>query len=139
MSRVSSRIHRAAGILAAALAVGLAVFPATLRGQTSVPTKPAPAAAAAPAKPNPLRDVFFGETHIHTSWSFDAYVFGNTLAGPEDAYQFALGKPIRHPAGYMVQMKRPLDFAAVTDHSEYMGTIRLANDPHSDLSKLPSD
>ena len=145
MSRVSSRIHRAAGILAAALAVGLAVFPATLRGQTSVPTKPAPAApakpaasapaqspAAAPAKPNPLRDVFFGETHLHTSWSFDAYVFGNTLAGPEDAYQFALGKPIRHPAGYMVQIKRPLDFAAVTDHSEYMGTIRLANDPQSD-------
>ncbi len=150
MSRVSSRIHRGAGILAAALAVGLAVFPATLRGQTSVPTKPAPAApakpaasaraqspAAAPAKPNPLRDVFFGETHIHTSWSFDAYVFGNTLAGPEDAYQFALGKPIRHPGGYMVQIKRPLDFLAVTDHSEYMGTVRLANDPQSDLSKLP--
>jgi peptidyl-prolyl cis-trans isomerase C len=126
MSRVSSRIHRAAGILAAALAVGLAVFPATLRGQTSVPTKPAPAApakpaasaraqspAAAPATPNPLRDVFFGETHLHTSWSFDAYVFGNTLAGPEDAYQFALGKPIRHPAGYMVQIKRP---AKVEDH-----------------------
>ena len=150
MSRVSSRIHMSAGILAAALAVGLAVFPATLRGQTSVPAKPAPAApakpaasapaqspAAAPTKPNPLRDVFFGETHLHTSWSFDAYVFGNTLAGPEDAYQFALGKPIRHPAGYMVQMKRPLDFAAVTDHSEYMGTIPLANDPQSDLSKLP--
>ena len=68
------------------------------------------------AQGNPLRDVFFGETHIHTSWSFDAYVFGNTLTGPEDAYQFALGKPIRHPAGYMVQLKRPLDFAAVTDH-----------------------
>ena len=62
------------------------------------------------AEKNPLRDVFFGETHIHTSWSFDAYVFGNTLTGPEDAYQYALGKPIRHPAGYMVQMKRPLDF-----------------------------
>ena len=89
------------------------------------------------AEKNPLRDVFFGETHIHTSWSFDAYVFGNTLTGPEEAYQFAMGKPIRHPAGYMVQIKRPLDFEAVTDHSEYMGTVRLANDPQSDLSKLP--
>ena len=89
------------------------------------------------AEKNPLRDVFFGETHLHTSWSFDAYVFGNTLTGPEEAYQFAMGKPIRHPAGYMVQIKRPLDFVAVTDHSEYMGTIRLANDPQSDLSKLP--
>ena len=89
------------------------------------------------AEKNPLRDVFFGETHVHTSWSFDAYVFGNTLSGPEEAYQYALGKPIRHPAGYMVQIKRPLDFEAVTDHSEYMGTVRLANDPRSDLSKLP--
>ena len=89
------------------------------------------------AERNPLRNVYFGETHVHTSWSFDAYVFGNTLAGPEDAYQYALGKPIRHPAGYMVQIKRPLDFLAVTDHSEYMGTVRLANDPQSDLSKLP--
>ncbi len=86
---------------------------------------------------NPLRDAFFGETHIHTSWSFDAFVFGNTVTGPEEAYQFAMGKPIRHPAGYMVQIKRPLDFEAVTDHSEYMGTVRLANDPQSDLSKLP--
>ena len=84
-----------------------------------------------------LRDVFFGETHLHTSWSFDAYVFGNTHAGPEEAYQYALGKPIKHPGGYMVQIKRPLDFAAVTDHAEYMGTVRLANDPQSDLSKLP--
>ena len=58
------------------------------------------------AERNPLRDVFFGETHIHTAWSFDAYVFGNTLAGPEEAYQFALGKPIRHPAGFMVQASR---------------------------------
>ena len=94
-------------------------------------------AMLAHAEKNPLRDVFFGETHLHTSWSFDAYVFGNTLAGPEEAYQYALGKPIRHPAGYMVQIKRPLDFLAVTDHSEYMGTVRLANDPQSDLSKLP--
>ena len=78
------------------------------------------------AQKNPLRDVFFGETHLHTSWSFDAYVFGNTLAGPEEAYQYALGKPIKHPAGYMVQLKRPLDFQAVTDHSEYMGTVRLS-------------
>jgi len=83
------------------------------------------------AEKNPLRDVFFGETHIHTSWSFDAFVFGNTLAGPEEAYQYAMGKAIRHPGGYMVQMKRPLDFEAVTDHAEYMGTVPLANDPTS--------
>ena len=89
------------------------------------------------AEKNPLRDVFFGETHVHTSWSFDAFVFGTTMAGPEDAYQYALGKPVKHPGGYLVQLKRPLDFEAVTDHAEYMGTLPLANDPQSDLSKLP--
>ena len=89
------------------------------------------------AESNPQKDVFFGQTHIHTSWSFDAYVFGNTFTGPEESYQFALGKPIKHPAGYMVKLKHPLDFQAVTDHAEYAGTIKLANEPGSAISKLP--
>jgi Protein of unknown function (DUF3604) len=79
------------------------------------------------AQETPQRDVFFGETHVHTSWSFDAYVFGNMVTGPEDAYKYALGQPIKHPAGYEVQIKRPLDFLAVTDHSEYAGTLRLSS------------
>ena len=85
----------------------------------------------------PERNVYFGQTHVHTSWSFDAYVFGNTVTGPEDAYKYALGQPIKHPGGYMVKLKRPLDFEAVTDHAEYAGTVRLANDPGSAISKLP--
>ena len=72
-------------------------------------------------QPNPERNAYFGETHIHTSWSFDAYVFGNMKAGPEDAYKFAMGQPIEHPAGYEVKITRPLDFMAVTDHAEYVG------------------
>ena len=53
--------------------------------------------AVAPAWPqerNSERNAYFGETHIHTSWSFDAYVFGNTKAGPEDAYKFAIGQTL---------------------------------------------
>ena len=49
------------------------------------------------AQGNPERNVYFGQTHVHTSWSFDAYVFGNTVTGPEDAYKYALGQPIKHP------------------------------------------
>ena len=86
---------------------------------------------------NPDRNAYFGETHIHTSWSFDAYVFGNTKAGPEDSYKFAMGQPIDHPAGYKIKITRPLDFMAVTDHAEYVGTVSLANDPNSPISKLP--
>jgi hypothetical protein len=91
----------------------------------------------ASAQKNPLRDAYFGETHMHTSWSFDAYVFGNIKTGPEDAYKFAMGEPIEHPGGYQVKITRPLDFMAVTDHAEYAGTVRLANDPDSPISKLP--
>ncbi len=95
--------------------------------------------AASPgfAQSNLERNAYFGQTHIHTSWSFDAYVFGNTITGPEEAYKYALGQPVKHPGGYMVQLKRPLDFQAVTDHAEYVGTVRLANDPSSAISKLP--
>ena len=93
--------------------------------------------AASPgfAQGDPERNAYFGQTHVHTSWSFDAYVFGTTVTGPEEAYQFALGQPIKHPGGYMVQLKRPLDFQAVTDHAEYVGAIRLANDPGSAIEQ----
>ena len=92
-------------------------------------------AAAIPS--NPDRDVFFGQTHNHTSWSMDAFTIGNTLTGPAEAYQFAMGMPIKHPGGYEVKLNKPLDFQGVTDHSEYLGMIRLANDPTSPVSKLP--
>ncbi len=93
-------------------------------------------AAPARAGQNPLRQAYFGVTHVHTSWSFDAYVFGNRT-GPADAYNYALGKPIKHPMGYTIQLTHPLDWMAVTDHSEYAGTMPLANDPASAISKLP--
>ncbi len=89
------------------------------------------------AAPHPLKEVYFGETHLHTGWSFDAYLFGNKLTGPADAYKYAMGMPIKHPMGYDVQLKRPLDWVAVSDHSEYAGTVRLANEPGSAISKLP--
>ena len=94
-------------------------------------------AASTQAKRNPERDAFFGETHVHTSWSFDAYIFGNTQTGPADAYKYAMGEPIKHPLGYEIRITTPLDWMGVTDHSEYAGVTRLANDPNSPISKLP--
>ena len=47
-------------------------------------------ASPAFAQGNPERNVYFGQTHVHTSWSFDAYVFGTTMTGPEEAYKYAL-------------------------------------------------
>jgi Protein of unknown function (DUF3604) len=89
------------------------------------------------AQRNPDRNAYFGQTHSHTSWSLDAYIIGNHITGPEEAYKFSLGQPIKHPAGFDVKLRRPLDFHGVTDHSEYLGMIRLANDPSSPVSRLP--
>ena len=48
------------------------------------------------------------------------------------------GQPIKHPLGYDIKIDTPLDWAGVTDHSEYVGVIRLANKPGSPISKLPA-
>jgi len=83
------------------------------------------------------REAYYGETHVHTSWSFDAFTFGNTKTTPADAYEYAKGKPIEHPDGYQIKITTPLDWMGVTDHSEYAGVVQLANDPSSAFSKEP--
>ena len=96
------------------------------------------ASAAAPAlQPNPERNAYFGEEHIHTSWSVDAWVMGNRITGPDDAYKYAQGQTIKHPMGYDIKIETPMDFMGVTDHSEYVGVTKQANTPGSYVSKLP--
>src|SRR5262245_63785540 len=76
------------------------------------------------------RTPYFGDTHVHTTHSIDAVLF-NTLNTPRDAYRFAQGEPIGLPPydtqgnpARTIELDRPLDFAAVTDHSEVLGTQR---------------
>ena len=85
-------------------------------------------------EPNPDKNAYFGDLHVHTSNSFDAYTFG-TLASPSDAYRFAQGEAIPHPTGYEIQLKKPLDFYAVTDHAVFLGIIKEAADTSSEFSK----
>ena len=69
----------------------------------------------------PLRPLF-GDTHLHTSQSFDAIAFGDFL-GPDEAYQFARGREVISSTGQHARLSRPLDFLVVADHAENMGTM----------------
>ncbi|MFW2390584.1 MAG: DUF3604 domain-containing protein, partial [Polyangiales bacterium] len=75
--------------------------------------------AAVGAEPS---QVFWGDTHLHTSYSPDAYFFGNTTADPDTAYRYAKGLPVVHPYHRAkIQIGTPLDFLVVADHAEMMG------------------
>jgi hypothetical protein len=84
---------------------------------------------------NARRNVYFGDLHVHTTYSFDAFAFGTT-ATPYDAYRYAKGEPIKHPGGFDVQLREPLDFYAVTDHAMFLGLAKEAADTSTEFSKL---
>ena len=104
--------------------------------------------------PNPNKNLYWGELHIHTRESFDATLFGNTLS-IEDAYRFAMGETLKTAGGEAMQLSRPLDFVAITDHAEGFGTRThcqetglslsqraacwLANEPNPMIFKLLVD
>ena len=81
------------------------------------------------------RMALFGDLHVHTENSFDAFAFGS-LATPADAYRYAAGEAITHPSGFDIQLDRPLDFYAVTDHAMLMGVAKAASDPASAVGML---
>lgn len=84
----------------------------------------APAKPAREYSPNLTADypdrVYFGDTHLHTSYSVDAGMVGDRL-GPDEAYRFARGETVTASLGYKAKLRRPLDFLVVADHAESMG------------------
>ena len=84
---------------------------------------------------NPLKNAYFGETHVHTSFSLDAYIGGNRIT-PDGAYRFAKGEDVtvngqRHNIG------RPLDWVAVSDHAEFIGEMYSAQVPGAPGAENP--
>ena len=87
---------------------------------------------------DPLRQPFFGDTHVHTALSFDAWVQGSR-GRPDDAYRFAKGDEVGiQPFAEdgtpekVVRLERPLDFAVVTDHAELLGETRICGTPDAE-------
>jgi hypothetical protein len=115
-----------------ALAISAVLAGACKQPEPPAPTTTTPPAVAQPqvsdaaSQPestpaNPLRNAYFGETHMHTAFSLDAYIGGARLT-PADAYRFAKGEAATVD-GKAHQRKRPLDFVAVSDHAEYIGEM----------------
>jgi len=90
---------------------------------------PAEQAAATPAStPGAGSDnnLYWGDTHLHTSYSPDAYLMQNRSADPDTAYRYAKGYPVVHPYHKArIQIGTPLDFLVVSDHGEFMGVIPM--------------
>jgi len=137
---MSSRSRLAAAALSA-LALGCP--------QAEQPSRPEPAETEAPplapsGRPysdsreacrdrNPLRNPYFGDLHVHTALSMDASLW-DVRSTPDDAHRFARGEAIDFAgtAGpRRIQLERPLDFVAVTDHSEFLGEVSLCTRPDS--------
>ncbi len=71
------------------------------------------------------KQILWGDTHLHTNRSFDAFTNRNFSVGPDEAYRFARGLPVVHPGHKArVQLETPLDFLVVSDHAEFLGNIR---------------
>ncbi len=119
------------------LAVAMALLSVAACGRGEPPgTDATPASAAASSAPeraltieereaavpeNPLKEAYFGETHVHTSFSLDAYIGGARLT-PDDAYRFAQGQTVV-VNGQEHSIGRPLDWVAVSDHAEFIGEM----------------
>jgi hypothetical protein len=76
--------------------------------------------------------LFWGDTHLHTMFSTDAGMIGNTLT-PENAYRFARGEEVVTSSGQRVRIGRPLDFLVVSDHAENLGLPVMLEEANREL------
>jgi len=129
------KLFKVLGVLVVLLVVGAAGFllfakhdPDFVLSATKVA---APAELAGNAKANPQRNAYFGELHLHTTYSMDANVFG-TRIDPRGAYRFAKGEELEiDGTGIKQRIVAPLDFTAVTDHAEGIGMMSQCYTPGS--------
>ncbi|MGD8415905.1 MAG: DUF3604 domain-containing protein [Pseudomonadales bacterium] len=89
--------------------------------ETHISTPPPPQASGGEVERYPLKTALYGDLHVHTSWSADAYAGGNRL-GPNTAYRFARGEEVELQNGLVAKLDVPLDFVALTDHAENFAT-----------------
>jgi hypothetical protein len=105
--------------------IGFILSSTALAAQDAPFAAPAEGAAYSPYLSQDFpNQVFFGDTHLHTSYSWDAGMVFNTL-GPAEAYKFAKGETVTASTGTPARLQRPLDFLVVADHSDGLGVSPL--------------
>lgn len=92
--------------------------PASAQSAAGVPEPYAP-----PLREPDENNLYWGDLHLHTNQSPDAYLNGTRAVSPDEAFRFARGEAVEADNGMMVRLRRPLDFLAVTDHAEYLGVF----------------
>lgn len=107
------------GILLATAALGLVLAGCS---QESSPSSSVDGIDDASLEGNP-DELLWGDLHLHSNRSFDAFSFGTENLSPEDAYRFACGEAITSITGGVAQLERPLDFLMVSDHAEFLGLM----------------
>ena len=121
-------------ILAAALGSALCAFAQDINPD-KLPEPPkiySPYVERTASDANFPEGVYWGDTHLHTSYSTDAGMMGNTL-GPEAAYRFARGEEVLSAAGMRARLIRPLDFLVVSDHAENLGLAPMIAESNPEL------
>ncbi|MCY3794225.1 MAG: DUF3604 domain-containing protein, partial [Gammaproteobacteria bacterium] len=83
-------------------------------------------------------NLYWGDLHLHSSWSVDAGSYGNRLLAPDQAYRFARGETVTAHNGERVRLRQPLDFLMVSDHAEYLGLYPLLEAGDHDLLGMPN-
>ena len=132
--RVRKQFHSDTGLFS--LGFGLTILACTCLAQLAIAQDAPGTILEGSKKYSPYPDenfpnqIFFGDTHLHTSYSADAGMIGNTL-GPDQAYRFAKGEVVTSSTGVRARLARPLDFLVVADHAENLGLapLLMADDP----------
>jgi hypothetical protein len=115
-----SKLYLVAAVVSA-LGAGCDKRAGDVAATPAAPAVAPPSIATPPVPHSPLKEAYFGEQHVHTAYSLDAYIGGARLT-PADAYRFARGEEVA-VGGVKVRLHAPLDWAAVTDHAEYLGEM----------------
>lgn len=142
----ATRSLTSSGILLGASLMALAACSPSAEGAAGAEAGSAPTPSAAAMSYSPYIDgdhtpapddgmrPYYGDTHLHTSYSTDAGMAG-AIVGPEEAYRFARGEAITSNTGLPVRLQRPLDFLVIADHAENLGLAPMINESNPMLLK----